>query len=131
MQLAIICKLILRYRRWIKRRFQILQQEVRILLHIFSFIDLRKVKPIFTAMENWGLVTYREPYLLYNETIHSDKRKLGVVTTIAHEFGHQWFGDLVGPEWWNFLWLNEGFATLFQNIGTDLVRLSSHISNEK
>lgn len=51
------------------------------------------------AMENWGLVTYREEYLLYDETIHSNRRKTDVVTTIAHEFGHQWFGDLVSPKW--------------------------------
>lgn len=47
------------------------------------------------AMENWGLVTYREPYLLYNETINTFNDELNVVTTIAHEFGHMWFGDLV------------------------------------
>lgn len=81
-------------------------------------------------MENWGLVTYREAYLLYNETIHSDRRKMGVVTTMSHEFGHQWFGNLVSPKWWSYLWLNEGFATLFENIGTDLVSLIAYISKD-
>ncbi|XP_055315275.1 aminopeptidase N-like [Sitodiplosis mosellana] len=82
------------------------------------------------AMENWGLVTYRETALLYNETIHSNERKISVVTTIAHEFGHQWFGNLVSPKWWSYLWLNEGFATLFQFIGTDLVHPDWSIFND-
>lgn len=73
------------------------------------------------AMENWGLVTYREEALLYNESVHSFKRKVNVFRTISHEFGHQWFGNLVSPKWWSYLWLNEGFATLLEFIGTDLV----------
>lgn len=43
-------------------------------------------------MENWGLVTYREQYLLYNESVHLYPRKTDIVTIISHEFGHQWFG---------------------------------------
>ncbi|KAK2867018.1 hypothetical protein QQF64_022678 [Cirrhinus molitorella] len=71
------------------------------------------------AMENWGLITYRETALLYDEEISSNENKERVVTVIAHELAHQWFGNLVTLKWWNDLWLNEGFATYVEYLGAD------------
>ncbi|XP_023722517.1 aminopeptidase N isoform X2 [Cryptotermes secundus] len=73
------------------------------------------------AMENWGLTTYRERIVLYDEDHATAATKQQIATVVAHEFAHQWFGDLVSPEWWNYLWLNEGFATYFESFATDLV----------
>lgn len=71
------------------------------------------------AMENWGLITYKEDCLLYSP----DNVRLGVKAplTIVHEIAHQWFGNLVSPEWWSYIWLNEGFATYFSYVVIDLV----------
>ncbi|RUP43712.1 hypothetical protein BC936DRAFT_136832 [Jimgerdemannia flammicorona] len=63
------------------------------------------------AMENWGLVTYRTIALLFDEKYSSIAFKKQVTYTVCHELAHQWFGNLVTMEWWDHLWLNEGFAT--------------------
>lgn len=73
------------------------------------------------AMENWGLITYRETSMLFDEAGSSIANKQRVATVVAHELAHQWFGNLVTPKWWDDLWLNEGFASYVEYIGVDKI----------
>ncbi|KAJ2610496.1 hypothetical protein H4S08_003591 [Coemansia sp. RSA 1365] len=79
------------------------------------------------AMENWGLVTYREVALLVDEANTSSRAKQFVAYVVSHEIAHQWFGNLVTMEWWSELWLNEGFATWVGTLAVDHVFPEYHI----
>jgi len=76
------------------------------------------------AMENTGLVTYRERLLLLDPAEASHQERLQVAETIAHELAHMWFGDLVTMRWWNSLWLNEAFATFMSCLCVDAMEPS-------
>lgn len=67
----------------------------------------------FGAMENWGAVTFRENLLLHFPKTTSKAGEERICEVIAHEIVHQWFGNLVTPSDWKYLWLNESFATYF------------------
>ncbi len=62
------------------------------------------------AMENWGLVTFGDKYLLVDEEVTSAASYRTAGSVIVHELAHQWFGNIVTMEFWDGLWLNESFA---------------------
>ncbi|UQS82508.1 M1 family metallopeptidase [Bombilactobacillus folatiphilus] len=91
--------------------------------------SLQLALPDFSAgaMENWGLVTYRETCLLLDPDNASLDTKEYVATVIAHELAHQWFGDLVTMQWWDDLWLNESFANMMEYVAIDALEPEWHV----
>ena len=85
-------------------------------------MDLVAVPGKGGAMENWGLLTMDSESFLVNATTESTHELVKSSNIICHEIAHQWFGDLVTMAWWDNIWLNEGFATLFSFLCVDYVR---------
>ena len=85
-----------------------------------SKLDLVTV-PDFSAgaMENWGVITFRDTALMVDPSKTSLANRQRVAEVVAHELAHQWFGNLVTMSWWDDLWLNEGFATWVASLAMD------------
>ncbi|XP_058118583.1 membrane alanyl aminopeptidase-like [Anopheles ziemanni] len=111
------------------------QEGLKLLQYLEDWIDypignFYEIFPIYmaampdfsaAAMENWGLIIYRESFLLYDPLEDTSLDQQQITTTIAHELAHQWFGNLVTCDWWSVTWLNESFANYLEYFGTALV----------
>lgn len=81
-----------------------------------------------TVKESWGLLTFPETSLIYNPGKMSIRRNMQAIrNSIAHGISHQWFGQLVTPDWWNHLWLSKGFASYFEHFAHTDVRINFKI----
>lgn len=84
----------------------------------------------FSAMENWGLITFRENMLLLDRLASTVVNERDIALTLSHEIAHSWFGNLVTPKWWDDLWLKEGFSTYFQYQATNKIHSDWKILEE-
>nr|XP_006825522.1 PREDICTED: thyrotropin-releasing hormone-degrading ectoenzyme-like [Saccoglossus kowalevskii] len=82
------------------------------------------------AMENWGLITFNSPMVLYNKVNDSLSQQVTVAMTVVHELTHMWFGNIVTLDWWDDTWLKEGFADFFQFWGVDHLKPGWHVYEE-
>ncbi|TQV99540.1 aminopeptidase 2 [Cordyceps javanica] len=73
----------------------------------------------YGAMENWGLITGKANLMIFDENTSASTKKELISSIVSHEVAHQWFGNLVTMDWWDELWLNEGFATWAGNYAVD------------
>ncbi|XP_078355734.1 puromycin-sensitive aminopeptidase-like, partial [Oculina patagonica] len=88
--------------------------------YLLPKLDLIAIQDfVIGAMENWGLVTYRETCLLIDPKDSSAAAKQYVALVVGHELAHMWFGNLVTVEWWTHLWLKEGFASWIEYLLVD------------
>ena len=76
------------------------------------------------AMENWGLITYREYYMHIDQARDPFRRKYYSTSIIGHELIHQWFGNLVTCPWWDEIYINEAFGSIGGYLG--LIYSKSH-----
>ncbi|KAK4026306.1 hypothetical protein OUZ56_015313 [Daphnia magna] len=130
-----VCKRTIRMRFWGRRdQLRHLEQSMAVVPDMLNYMETYVRQPFslpkidfisapleldFEAMENWGLVLFRENRLNFNEETGSEDERFQVVQTMAHELAHQFFGNLVTSDWWSDIWFNEGFCGVFEN---DLVQ---------
>ncbi|XP_053674430.1 aminopeptidase N-like [Anopheles nili] len=81
------------------------------------------------AMENYGLITYKEENFFYDSVTSPMKQKKKIATIVGHEIGHHFFGNYVSPAWWSFLWMKEGFARFFEYTAAQMVFPELSIGN--
>lgn len=70
----------------------------------------------YAGMENWGLITFAEESMLYAPGESTPAQSHHIAVVVAHELAHQWFGNMVTLRWWSEMWLNEAFATYFEEV---------------
>ncbi|XP_070503481.1 aminopeptidase N-like [Chironomus tepperi] len=76
---------------------------------------------LYGAMENWGLISFKTSRIVNPVGKRNRKKIQDIINIISHELVHQWFGNLVTCEYWDYVWLNEGFASYLEYIIADMI----------
>lgn len=80
-------------------------------------LEIMKQVPLpdfhFSGMENFGITTYREGKLFFDPKLNDARQLMNILYLMGHEMAHNWFGNLVTMDWWTFVWMKEGFSTMY------------------
>ncbi|KAJ6643780.1 Aminopeptidase N [Pseudolycoriella hygida] len=106
----------------VKELLDVIQETVKVDYVLPKLYQVALPDFYFNAMENWGLITYREERLLFDEQSAPYTNRIENSRTMAHEVAHKWFGNLVTHNWWSFVWFKEGFARFFEQYAFGRIR---------
>uniref|UniRef100_T1H2C8 Peptidase M1 membrane alanine aminopeptidase domain-containing protein n=1 Tax=Megaselia scalaris TaxID=36166 RepID=T1H2C8_MEGSC len=98
-------------------------------------LEIMKQVPLpdfhFSGMENFGITTYREGKLFFDPKLNDARQLMNILYLMGHEMAHNWFGNLVTMDWWTFVWMKEGFSTMYSYYAANEVKNTPYLTQDE